>query len=195
MFGILHKLFRLSAYTYYYMAPVKLYEEIMQEIMYEYDSNPRHWKVSLGRSHDNKYFDIVISQGPRVWQIKLDTLYKPSPLGIGARIEVDEEAGQAVVPLPFSYGLRPIPERKLMDVQSGEDLSRILEGIMRAEPVPASQIAGRQSFLQGPIAIKGNPLSPQPLSYISEKQKVLDRKLTRELNSLLFKSYSGMGYL
>ncbi len=170
------------------------YEEILQEILREYDSRPKNWKVTLGRSRDNRYYDIIISQGSSVWQIKLDTLYKPSPVGIGARIEDDKLDRKQHTTVPF-YGFRPISERQLIDIQRGEDLSLILEEILRAEPVPTSRIEGAPGFVHGPVAIHGDPLSLKPLSYVSDKQKLLDRKLTQELNSILFKRYSGIDYI
>jgi hypothetical protein len=173
---------------------VKSYEEIMQEIMQEYDSNPKHWRVSIGRSRDEKYYDIFISRKNELWQIKVDTLFKPTPVGIGAKIEIElDEVELPSLSLPFSYGFRPIP-RKFKSLRSSEELARIIEGILKSEPVPTFEI-GKSGFIQGPVAIKGNLLSPQPLNYISEAQKTLDKKLTEELNSLLFKRYSNLGYL
>ncbi len=171
---------------------VKSYEEIMQEIMEEYDSNPRQWSVCIGRSRDERYYDILISRGSELWQIKIDTLFKHSPVGVGAKIEIEQEKIEPPS-LPFSYGFRPIPPQ-FKEPRSTEDLASFIEGILKSEPVPTSKI-GRQGFIQGPVAIKGNLLSPQPLSYISEQQKTLDRKLAQELNSLLFKRYSSMDYL
>lgn len=171
---------------------VKSYEEIMQEIMQEYDADPRHWSVSIGRSRDERYYDIFIARGSELWQIKVDTLFKPSPIGIGAKIEIEQKKIEKL-PLPFSYGFRPIP-REFKELHGSEDLAGIIERILKSDPVPTSKI-GKQGFVQGPVAIKGSLLSPQPLSYISEQQKTLDRKLTQELSSLLFKRYSGLGYL
>ncbi|MEM2933586.1 MAG: hypothetical protein QXL78_01525 [Methanocellales archaeon] len=170
---------------------VKSYEEIMQEIMQEYDSDPRHWSVSIGRSRDERYYDILIARGNELWQIKVDTLFKPSPIGIGAKIEIGQKKIETSS-LP-SYGFRSIP-REFKELASSEDLASIIEKILKSEPVPTSKI-GKYGFVQGPVAIKGSLLSPQPLSYISEQQKTLDRKLAQELSSLLFKRYSGLGYL
>lgn len=170
---------------------VKSYEQIMREIMEEYDSDPKHWSVSIGRSRDEKYFDIFICKGSELWQIKVDTLFKPEPIGIGAKIEIEQEKIK-LPELPFSYGFRSIPRK--FSLRSNVDLTRIVQEVLKSEPVPTYKI-GKQGFVQGPVAIKGDLLSPQPLSYISEEQKTLDRKLTQELSSLLFKRYSNLGYL
>ncbi len=61
-------------------------EITFENILKRYNKNPKGWNFSVGRGHDEKFFDILISHEKDVWQVKLDTLYRPNPLGVGVKV-------------------------------------------------------------------------------------------------------------
>jgi len=153
--------------------------EIMLERLFKrYNKNPKGWNFSVGKGHEDKFFDILISHGKDVWQIKLDTLYKPNPLGVGVKVG---RSGK-VFDNPYSFGFRPIPQKfipKLLDTGFSSDIT---EEIMRKRPQPIDQIK-TPGIVQGPITF-----SRSSLDFISERHEKLDNKLRVELDKLLGRS-------
>jgi len=80
--------------------PLKKLSEIISK---EYEKNPRNWQVLLGKGYE--YFDVLITSEKKGWLLKLDTVYKPSPLGLGAPVKIKTEDIK-IENLP-EYGLRP----------------------------------------------------------------------------------------
>ncbi|MFQ5887532.1 MAG: hypothetical protein ACE5HY_02415, partial [Candidatus Hydrothermarchaeales archaeon] len=86
-------------------------DKLLRRLLLSYNKDPRNWYFSVGKGHDDTSFDILISRSKEAWQVKLDTIFKPKPVGVGARIGGIEEVPRR----PYSFGFRPLSE----DILSG----------------------------------------------------------------------------
>ena len=58
---------------------------LMKEIWKKYNEDSMGWHVLVGRSSKG-YYDVFVTNPKELWQIKLETIYRPNPIGLGARI-------------------------------------------------------------------------------------------------------------
>lgn len=166
-------------------------EEIMIETQRTYDEDPRGWGISLGMGKDG-YGNIFISGPKGLWQIKVDSIYKPKPIGVGARVGAVDEFKKLISTKIPSYGFRPINEDQMSRLREGmsrhRPLDEIVGEILSAKPSPLGKLRG-PGIVQGPI------IHSNFHGYMSSKQKELDSKLKRNLDKLLFREgIGGMHY-
>lgn len=162
------------------------------EIEVKYNKNPKGWNILVGGRDPHGHGNIFISNEANIWQIKLDSLYKPNPHGVGIKLgDVDEFEDLTMPKLP-SFGFRPLMpvhlDRLRRTVEQEKPINRILEEIMSAPPVSTNDMS-KNNYLMGPImqsSFKG---------YISDRQKELDKKLRKNLDSLLLSKGIGYDYL
>ena len=173
------------------------YEETLQEVRRKYDKKPAGWQALVGRS-PRGFYDILFSSPDAVWQLKLDTIYKPNPIGFGVRLEVDPSR----VPVMGgpSHGYRPVPIDGIMakirhvmkrGPQTEETVNEILnsivekldmERIMESPPLPTGKI-------RTPIAAIGPYIHRPTIEPISSRQKELSIRLDEELKRLMRTRY------
>ncbi|MFQ6137128.1 MAG: hypothetical protein ACE5PM_08115 [Candidatus Hydrothermarchaeales archaeon] len=159
-------------------------EELLEKLLQRYNKNPQGWNFLIGKGHEDRFFDILISHGRETWQIKLDTLYKPNPIGLGAKVGRIEGK---ILRNPHPFGFRPLSEDLVGDLLRSGLSSGIIEEILESKPVPIDKIK-TPAVAQGPIRYSGLPPSLRPLDFVSEEHKKLDLKLGEELDKLLRKS-------
>jgi hypothetical protein len=171
--------------------PIESAEELMKKIFLRYNKKPSGWNFLVGKGHEDRFFDILISQGSEVWQIKVDTIYKPNPLGIGAKVEV--EKSKKIFDNPYSFGFRPLSEKQIMRLVETGLSKKAVENIMKSRPRPINKIK-TPVVVQGPIMYSGLPPSLKPFDFISKKQQKLDSQLSKELDKLIKKSGTTIPY-
>jgi hypothetical protein len=55
-----------------------------------YSSNPKNWNFIISTSsHRDGFFDATVSSTDEVWQLKIDSIYKPRPMVLGTRVDID----------------------------------------------------------------------------------------------------------
>jgi hypothetical protein len=71
----------------------------------KYCTNPKNWKFLISPSyHDDGFFDATISNFDEVWQIKVDSIYKPVPIIIGTKVDADvTKVYKQIESAPFGY--------------------------------------------------------------------------------------------
>lgn len=86
-----------------------------------YSANSRNWKFVVSVSQQNgNFYDAIVSNPNEVWQLKIDSIYKPNPLIIGTKVDVDPLRFNDNTHMPFGY-------RKLDPKKIGKILSNISE--------------------------------------------------------------------
>lgn len=164
---------------------------LMKEIWKKYNEDPTGWHVLVGRT-SKIYYDIFVTNPNELWQIKLETIYRPNPIGLGAKIEKVERDEKTLRGIP-TYGLRPLSKktvaRMMSAVERGVPPGKVFKEVMNVEPKSHGEIA-TPWVLQGPVVY-----SAKPLELISDKQRELDAKLSMELESLLCKKRFGQMYI
>jgi hypothetical protein len=163
----------------------------------KYCTNPKNWKFLISPSyHDDGFFDATISNLDEVWQIKVDSIYKPIPIVIGTKIDADVTmVYQQIESAPFGYRkidpdsmlkilLRPVDITDTLkpSERPNTNLINVLNSI---EPVIPSQ---QGSYAYGPFAFS----NVSPLMR-SDQQKNVSEKLSRKLREILKDRYSLYG--
>ncbi|MDP9196991.1 MAG: hypothetical protein M3O24_00280 [Thermoproteota archaeon] len=166
---------------------------LAKNLFERYSSNARDWRFEISVSERRgSFFDAVVSNPNEVWQLKIDSIYKPIPLIIGTKIDVDpvkfsnnENA--------FSFGYRkldPIKLKKaLYDVHDPEsedkDVDSLASLITSAEPeVPKPN----NSYAYGPFIFAQNNLTT-----VDKHQKNISDELANRLREKLRSLYSSYG--
>lgn len=158
-------------------------KSLSRYLLDKYSKKPKGWNFVIAPSAKDNFFDALVTGPEESWQIKIDSIFKPSPLMLGTKVEV--ESG----PLPpkmLPYGYRKLdPETvlKLLNDMTEEDrvptsLESILESI---DPVAPSE---QGSYAQGPFVFTNKKISG-----VSKNQKELDERLSVEIKKLLRENY------
>lgn len=164
----------------------------------KYCSNPKNWKFLISpSSYDDGFFDATISNLDEVWQIKVDSIFKPIPLILGTKIDADvTKVDKQINTAPFGYRkidldlimnvlLRAADENDVMkpgEQRATADLTTLLSTI---EPTRPSR---RGTYAYGPLAFSNmNPFAR------NDQQRVVSEKLSRRLRQVLRDRYSLYG--
>lgn len=162
---------------------------LMRRLSLKYNEDPKDWRVLVSEPKGS-HNDIFISTGKELWQVKVDSLYKSKPVGLGMKVGGEKEATRIVDGDIPSYGLRPLPEdliSRFIDGAIGnEDIVPIVDRVLKSEPRRIADI-DTPAVLQGPLRY-GLPAE------LSGKQRELNTKLKRSLDRLLFEKGIGKEY-
>jgi hypothetical protein len=68
-----------------------LEEKILaKQIFKKYSVNPRNWSFVIStHSIRDGFFDATVTNSDESWQLKIDSIYKPSPIITGAKLDID----------------------------------------------------------------------------------------------------------
>lgn len=164
---------------------IKTDSEVLEEITKEYNKDPEtNWRVTAFRDEKGRY-DLYVVKGKKFWQIKTEFITPYRYIGLGGKTTGKESESE------YTFGLRPLPRkyvRKIVkDAQKGNISEELFKEIMEIPPVATTEISEEAKILQGPVLLS-------PLAEISPSQKELDKKLTYELDRLVFKEQMGSIY-
>jgi hypothetical protein len=162
-------------------------KDLKRRMMENYSRSPKGWSFVLSPSPRFGFFDAAVSGPDVAWMIKLDTLFKPSPIVIGSEVEAFPRRPRG----PFSYGYRALPPELALQIMGGEEagprertLAELLS-VMKSEPVAPE--TGR-AYAEGPLVLTG----PGEVNF-SESQKEMDDRLSSEMRRLLKLRYPSYG--
>ena len=63
---------------------------IAKYLFEKYCSNPKNWNFVISTtSLKHGFFDATVSTTDEVWQLKIDSIYKPLPLVVGTKVDLD----------------------------------------------------------------------------------------------------------
>lgn len=143
--------------------------KVKEEIWKKYNDDPRNWSFWISRDKNGEFYDLFIIHKDECYFIKMDTIYKPNPLGLGKKMKVDTD---------FSSKLPESGFRK-MDRSELEELFNKPKKLFKREPTSFDDLKENEVGFMGPQYMSQEP--PQ----ISEGQKKLDEKLSEELRKLM----------
>lgn len=172
------------------MSSIKSLDAVMAKILKLYDKNPLGWKILVGRD-DAGYGSILIQTPEGLWEIKVDSLWKPNPIGVGAKIDKVGELEQIVGESPY-FGFRPVPKDYIKTLKEAiEDhrpIDDIIKSLLSQNPTAVNKLRST-GVLSGPVIYR-----PE-IPYISDKQLELDVLLRRNLNIMLNRNGIGGMYV
>ncbi len=165
---------------------------LAKNLFERYSANSHNWKFAVSVSQLNgNFYDAIVSNPNEVWQLKIDSIYKPNPLIVGTKVDVDPVKYNDNTHMPFGY--RKLDPNKigkiLSDVGEDEDTnalsSYITSLISSAEPeIPTPN----NSYAYGPFLFtQKNPLK------VDEYQKKVSDRLASRLKDKLRVLYSSYG--
>ena len=172
---------------------------LTNRLLERYSKSPKGWNFTIAPHPRDGFFDGLLSNPEESWQIKIDSIFRPTPLMLGAKVDVDYSKVKKLSPV--SYGYRRIDPEAIMKVLSifEDQEDRVsaqtsskrktkfsLDSILGPlEPV-APKLGG--SYAEGPFVFTN-----EKISNLSTGQAQLDNKLSSELRRLLRNRYSSYG--
>ena len=172
------------------MSSINSLDAVMAEILKLYDKNPLGWKILIGRD-DAGYGSILIQTPEGLWEIKVDSLWKPNPIGLGAKIDKVGALEQIVGESPH-FGFRPVPKdyiKMLKEaLENHKPIDDIIKSILSQKPAAINTLRN-SGVLSGPVIYR-----PE-IPFISDKQVELDVLLRRNLNTMLNRKGIGGMYI
>ena len=161
--------------------------ELKRRMLESYAKNPRGWSFTVSPSLSSGFFDATVAGPDGAWMLKLDSLFKPSPIVIGSQAEALRRRPGG----PFPYGYRDLPPELALRLMGGGEeapiglVRRRLRSVLESDPI-VPQRGG--SYAEGPLVFAG----PGSVS-LSDKQKEVDAKLASEMRRLLRLRYPAYG--
>ena len=75
-----------------------LQDKVLGRHLFEkYSSDPKNWNFIISTSsYRDGFFDATVSNNDEVWQLKIDSIYKPMPMVLGTRIDTDSAKIQKI---------------------------------------------------------------------------------------------------
>lgn len=177
-----------------------LKDKILAKYLFErYASNPRDWKFVISKSSfDDGFFDATLSNREEVWQLKIDSIYKPIPTVLGTKVDVDsmkfdKRLGYSTIPFGYRNFDPPVImnllDKLTQDHHSINDtntnrtaVNSILSSLETVKPVTG------KNYVYGPLVYTENNTVG-----IDATQKQVSRKLGLQLRDNLRTRYSGYG--
>ncbi|MEM3404575.1 MAG: hypothetical protein QXJ17_08575 [Nitrososphaeria archaeon] len=165
-------------------------EDIIRKVYERYNKNPQGWRVVIG--NDDKGYPTILFYSPEeVWELKLDSFYKPNPIVVASSQPTSKETEDSTLESP-GYGFRPVDDRKaraIIESLKKKSLpSELVKNVLKKEPISLEEIRDERMVLHGPI------IHAPKLPIISEQQVDLDIKLRTELQKLLMNRGIGSMY-
>jgi hypothetical protein len=166
-----------------------------------YSSNPKNWNFIISTSSQRDgFFDATVSSTDEVWQLKIDSIYKPLPTVLGTKVDIDStkiERRLSTGSAPFGYRkldpsvmmnlLRQLSEEQLLNSTAREaelntQFNSILGSLETVKPVNG------KSYAYGPFVY-----TEQNLAGPDENQKLVAEKLAAKLRNDFRKKYASYG--
>ena len=161
--------------------------ELKRRILESYVRNPKGWSFTVSPSPNSGFLDATVAGPDGIWMLKIDSLFKPTPMVIGSPAESLRRSPEG----PFPYGYRDLPPELALQLMGGGSetpsgpLQRRLRSVLGSEPVVPEKGG---SYAEGPLVFTG----PRSVS-LSENQREVDAKLASEMRRLLKLRYPAYG--
>ena len=163
-------------------------ESLRRHLLESYSKNPKGWSFVISPSGKHGFCDAVVSGSDGTWMLKIDSIFKPTPIVLGSPTEDSPELKPAG---PFPYGYRNLPPELILQMLRGEGYpprdkaATNFLSLLKSETVVPEEGG---SYAEGPFVFtsKGNV-------NLSERQRDVDMKLASEMQRLLRTRYPAYG--
>ncbi|MGD1835888.1 MAG: hypothetical protein ACPKPY_06345 [Nitrososphaeraceae archaeon] len=172
---------------------------LAKHLFKKYSSNPRGWNFLISTTPiRDSFFDAIVSNSNEMWQLKIDSIYKPTPIVMGTKIDSDyskfeKRLNNKSNVTPFGYRkleqntimkfLKQLSDEQqntsLKEVDVNNHLNTLLSSIKPVKPTKG------HNYLYGPFIF-----TEKNLSKIDRSQNVISEKLSSKMRSNLRKRYS-----
>ncbi len=159
--------------------------ELKRRMVESYSRDPSGWSFIVSPSPASGFFDATVSGPEGAWMLKMDSLFKPTPIVIGSPAEALRRRPRG----PFPYGYRDLPPELALEIMGSEEGSdatrRRILSVLGSKPVVPEKGG---TYAEGPLVLTG----PGRVS-LSRSQKEIDLKLASEMRRLLRLRYPAYG--
>ena len=173
--------------------------ELARHLFNQYTINPKNWNFIISTSPiRDSFFDALISNSDEVWQLKIDSIYKPNPIIMGAKIDNDPSKLKKKLnnTSPFGYRnletnaimefLKDLSEEQSKNSIKDNDINRCLDSLLSSlEPV--KPVRGK-NYLCGPFIFTENKLQ----KFYKNHEKMSDM-ISSQMRQNLRMKYSSYG--
>ena len=166
-------------------------DALFRHLLDQYSRKPMGWNFTIGRSPRDNFFDGLVSGPEEAWQLKVDSIFKPSPIVLGAKLDSGVVNPLQSTNLP-SYGYRKLQPEIMLKLfkeiteESNQTASNSLDKILGSLS-PVAPVQGG-SYAEGPVVFTNGRIIGR-----SQTQNTLEEKLSSEIKRLLRESYPGYG--
>ena len=163
-------------------------ESLRRRLLKSYSKNPKEWSFVISPSGKHGFCDAVVSGPDETWMLKIDSVFKPTPIVLGSPTEDSSELKPAG---PFPYGYRNLPPELVLQMLRGEGhpprdkAAANFLSLLKSETVVPEK--GR-SYAEGPFVF-----TSKENVVLSERQWDVDMKLASEMQRLLRTRYPAYG--
>ena len=170
---------------------------LSKHLLDKYSKNPSGWSFTLfpPAKDDNGFFGAFVGSPDEVWQLKVDSIFKPNPLMLGAKVESNLQKPIDLGVIPYGYRridrkvaiellktLAKVDDKESDPIQNRLILDRVLRPLKPVAPVSG------ESYAEGPFV-----LTDRMNLGITQEQKHLEDRLSSELRKLMRNRYSSYG--
>ena len=166
----------------------------------KYSSNPKNWNFLISTSPlRDGFFDATVSNVDEVWQLKIDSIYKPVPIILGAKVDLDAakiERKMSSSSPAFGYRklepslmmniLKKLTQEQQINANKEPDINNYINSVLGSLETVAPVSGGNYAY--GPFVFTDrNPVGS------NEYQKQVAEKLALKLRENLRNRYSSYG--
>ncbi len=163
-------------------------ESLRRHLLESYSKNPKGWSFVISPSVKHGFYDASVSGPDGAWMLKIDSIFKPTPIVLGSPTEDSPKLKTAGA---FPYGYRNLPPELILQVLRSEDYPPRNESVANFLSVLKSETVvpeERKSYAEGPFVFTSKGKVD-----LSEREWELDMKLASEMKRLLRTRYPAYG--
>ncbi|HKU83012.1 MAG TPA: hypothetical protein VJP58_03135 [Candidatus Nitrosocosmicus sp.] len=179
-----------------------LEEKILaKQIFKKYSVNPRNWNFIIStNSIRDGFFDARVTNSDDSWQLKIDSIYKPSPIITGTKLDIDPIKINKTLDediIPFGYRKIDPPvfmnmfrkisdEHEMLSKKNTDYINRELNFMLNSmEPTVPTK---GTDYLYGPFLYTSKNLIGK-----STYHDIISEKLTSNIKKKIKERYPGYG--
>jgi hypothetical protein len=164
----------------------------------KYSTNQRKWNFIISTSSvKGAFFDAIVSNPDEVWQLKIDSIYKPNPLVMGTKTTTDSSIIEKKLENTSKFGYRKLESNVLKNLRtiSEEENNNSINTMdvnfrinsLLSSLDPVKPIKGH-NYLYGPFIF-----TEKNLAKFNNKQDEISEKLSYRMHENIRKKYSSYG--
>jgi hypothetical protein len=175
--------------------------DLAKYLFNKYSASQRKWNFIISTSQvKDSFFDAIVSNPDEVWQLKIDSIYKPSPIITGTKLDIDPVRMKKTFDedvIPFGYRKIDPPvfmnmfrkiseEHEILSKKNTDYINRVLNLMLNSvEPTVPKK---GTDYLYGPFLYTSKNLIGK-----SSYQDIVSEKLSSNIKKKIKERYPGYG--
>ena len=174
-----------------------------KQLFKRYSTNPKNWNFIISTNPiKDGFYDATVSSPQESWRLKIDSIYKPSPIISGTRLDIDidrriieKEHNEALIPFGYRKIDPPVfinifkrlsEEQNSIARKNNDNLNQELSSLLNSmEPtVPTTGT----DYLYGPFLYTNRNLNGK-----SKYDDLVSEKLSQSIKRKIKERYPGYG--